>query len=222
MGMVIDGVLAALIISMLAVFWALFHVFRKMIRRRKAPEVYRIAVVARLDDDHPLMRRFAQASHRLVFRVKDDYLVFPVKKNVFESYSEGDKGELLYRNDRFISFDVTGSDLPLFEERAEQVSDSSITFYGEARQLGIDIHSDRAKAVTIDEAIEWYHAFIDDSSDWFFVLSALDGAYVQVEHAKGGQAVLTYRNGQEESIKTCFPRDVETAIRTFYRDHDRD
>lgn len=222
MGGAVFIVLGGLVIAFLAIFIALAHILKNILKRRRSPEQYRIAVVAKLDPDHPLIRKTSAASYRLVFRVKDEYLVFPVKRKVYESYHEGDKGELLYRKDQFISFDVTGSDLPVFEEQIEETSDASITFYGEAKQLGIDIGSDRAKPVTIEAAIDYYQAFIDDSSDWFFVLTAKDKAYLQVEKDEGERAIVTYRNGRKESRTTCYPRDVEAAITAFYRDHDRD
>jgi hypothetical protein len=221
MGGIIILVLVVLVLAVLAVFLALFHVLRNIIRRRRYPEQYRIAVVDRLDDHHPLMRKYAASPYRLVFRVKDEYLVFPVKKRVFDSYSNGDKGELLFQKDRFISFSVTGSDLPRFEEEYDRSKTSTISFYGEAKQLKIDIHSDQAKPVTVEQAIAFYQAFSGDASDWFFVLSAADQVYVQVEHDDGEKATVTDRNKTEESVRTCSFKEVEDAIRSFYHKHDR-
>jgi hypothetical protein len=108
---------------------------------------------------------------------------FEVVKKVWLHLHEGDQGILTHKGSELIDFVVKKS---LYHEHKSFFKNNIKTepilyFYGEAKELGLNIFSDRKTEIDLQDVAYLIKEIKEDQTDWFFSLTTKDNRTLQIE-----------------------------------------
>jgi hypothetical protein len=204
------GILGAIFIGILAGVVAVVFVIRNIRRNNALPEEHLMATVQAIHTG-PMDK-----GYRIRFKTKDKIVTLDVGSKHYFGFMEGDRGELVYRGYRFISFTKTSTarknDAPDFVR--EDKTGPVVLFYGEVPGMGIDIHSTKRIKVDTDDMGRLCSLLEEAGKDWFFVLKGKDGKTLQAEEAQGDVRITSDSDGTDH-VSVIGQETLLDILKTF-------
>jgi len=204
------GILGAIFIGILAGVVAVVFVIRNIRRNNALPEEHLMATVQAIHSG-PMDK-----GYRIRFKTKDKIVTLDVGRKRHSGFMEGDRGELVYKGYKFISFSKTTEtrkkDVPDFVR--EDKTGPVVLFYGEVPGMDIDIHSTKRIKVDTDDMRRLCSLLEEAGHDWFFVLKGKDGKTLQAE-AHDGRVRITSDVDGTDHVSVIGQETLVDVSKTF-------
>ncbi|MFH2117944.1 MAG: DUF2500 family protein [Bacillota bacterium] len=204
----------ALGISGIVIILALYAFIRNIIRQLREPRVIEKAEVARTNREITFISSsgtstiassngYGKSTYFVTFKIESGRLVtFKVKKQFFLSISDHQTGILTYKGYKLLNFDYEGYPINSIQWKSLNISPffgskkhnaPVVRFYGEAKELDVNYHSDQAIDCDQTELNRFIDQLINQESDNFFCLQNEKNQILEVSNSgKNEEFELVY------------------------------
>lgn len=160
-------------------------------------------------------------SYMVEFRIKGGKSVYlKSKKKVWLQIHDGDKGELVYRNQKMIGF-IPKEKVIIIDDEIMTTKEKKIglicMIYGEAKDSEFCYESNQQLEVNLLDVKKLIKQLKYDETDWFFVLSNEKGDQLQIERAPDDEIQETIKINEKEEIKIYPFKKLEEQDEIFFK-----
>lgn len=193
----------ALGISAIAIFLAIIKIIHNVIKQVKEPTINEKAEIVRTNRETNIVksggeatvdtvRGYQKSTYYVTFKLKNKKLVtFKIRKKLFVKLFEHQTGMLTYKGYKLVDFEYEGypvntpqrktmSPTQFFEGKKH--TSPVVRFYGEAKELDVDYHSDQAIDCDQMELNKFIDQLIHNESENFFSLESSKGQILEVSN----------------------------------------
>lgn len=208
--MIVFIALAGVLIALISVAVALFFVAKKRREIKQIPEICtRATVLGTYEENYSENSNFSSATvdgynawegkkYFANFRCSDGKQIrLLINKDIFLAAFDGDSGELRYKGDQFISFEkdtsvayVNDMGIVNYLNDTNVNGGKKVKFYGSMSSLGMEIFSNAARELTLQQVYTIIDRIYDNKSENFFVLEDMQGVILQFSNDGKSKIVL--------------------------------